>query len=222
MRHTFTRFSSPFSCAAARGALVAHARRAVSQQVFDRRRRRAGRCRALADGKPDLQGVWGNNSVTPMTRPTQWKDKTTITDAEVDELKGLLAKSVDQGGDAIFGNLIQHGAEREGQGRVQADLVRPDHRQLQPVLDGRSRVGQPHVAHHRSAGRPVPAAHRRRRRPAAPPPPRVRAREALRMVPKIARCRSAAFRTARRARSRTTTATRRSSSRPTPSCCCRK
>ena len=28
-----------------------------------------------ADGKPDLQGVWGNNSVTPMTRPTQWKDK---------------------------------------------------------------------------------------------------------------------------------------------------
>ena len=28
------------------------------------------------DGKPDLQGVWGNNSVTPMTRPTQWKDKT--------------------------------------------------------------------------------------------------------------------------------------------------
>jgi hypothetical protein len=61
----------------------------------------------LADGKPDLQGVWGNNSVTPMTRPTQWKDKTTLTDAEVDELKGFLAKSVDEGGDAIFGNLIQ-------------------------------------------------------------------------------------------------------------------
>ena len=61
----------------------------------------------LPDGKPDLQGVWGNNSVTPMTRPTQWKDKTKLTDAEVDELKGFLAQSVDQGGDAIFGNLIQ-------------------------------------------------------------------------------------------------------------------
>ena len=61
----------------------------------------------LADGKPDLQGVWGNNSVTPMTRPTQWKDKTVLTDAEVEELKGFLAQSVDQGGDAIFGNLIQ-------------------------------------------------------------------------------------------------------------------
>ena len=61
----------------------------------------------LPDGKPDLQGVWGNNGVTPMTRPTQWKDKTTLTDAEVDELKGFLAKYVDEGGDAIFGNLVQ-------------------------------------------------------------------------------------------------------------------
>src|SRR5215213_81199 len=55
-----------------------------------------------ADGKPDLQGVWGNNSVTPMTRPAQWKDKASLTDAEVDDLKGFLAKYVDEGGDAIF------------------------------------------------------------------------------------------------------------------------
>ena len=41
------------------------------------------------DGRPDLQGVWGNNSVTPMTRPRQWKDKTTLTDAELNELKAL-------------------------------------------------------------------------------------------------------------------------------------
>src|SRR5262249_47693266 len=27
------------------------------------------------DGHPNLEGVWANNSVTPMTRPTQWKDK---------------------------------------------------------------------------------------------------------------------------------------------------
>ena len=59
------------------------------------------------DGKPDLQGVWGNNSVTPMTRPRQWKDKTTLTDAEVDELKAMAAQSVDQSGDAIFGNFVQ-------------------------------------------------------------------------------------------------------------------
>jgi hypothetical protein len=60
-----------------------------------------------ADGRPDLQGVWGNNSVTPMTRPTQWKDRESITDAEVQELKALLAQYVDQGGDAIFGNYVQ-------------------------------------------------------------------------------------------------------------------
>jgi hypothetical protein len=59
------------------------------------------------DGKPDLQGVWTNNSVTPMTRPSQWKDKASLTDAEVQELKGLAARYVDQGGDAIFGSFVQ-------------------------------------------------------------------------------------------------------------------
>ena len=61
----------------------------------------------LANGQPDLQGVWGNNGVTPMTRPRQWKDKTVLTDAELQEIKQLAAQSVDEGGDAIFGNFIQ-------------------------------------------------------------------------------------------------------------------
>src|SRR6478736_9176595 len=61
----------------------------------------------LADGRPDLQGVWGNNSVTPMTRPRQWKDKAQLTEAELTELKQMASKSVDEGGDAIFGNLVQ-------------------------------------------------------------------------------------------------------------------
>ena len=103
------------------------------------------------DGQPDLQGVWGNNSVTPMTRPTQWKDKTVLTDAEVEELKQLSAQFVDQGGDAIFGNFVQMMLNAKDKGAFDAGLVRPDHRQLQPVLDGRSRMGQPHLAHHRSA-----------------------------------------------------------------------
>jgi hypothetical protein len=61
----------------------------------------------LPNGQPDLQGVWGNNGVTPMTRPRQWKDKTVLTDAELLEIKQLASKSVDEGGDAIFGNFIQ-------------------------------------------------------------------------------------------------------------------
>ena len=59
------------------------------------------------DGHPDLQGVWANNTITPMTRPTQWKDKAVLTDAEVEDLKQTLARFVDQGGDAIFGSVVQ-------------------------------------------------------------------------------------------------------------------
>ena len=59
------------------------------------------------DGHPDLQGVWANHGITPMTRPTQWKDKAKLTDAEVEDLKATIAKFVDQGGDAIFGNIVQ-------------------------------------------------------------------------------------------------------------------
>ena len=36
----------------------------------------------MPDGHPDFQGVWTNATITPMTRPPQFKDKATITDAE--------------------------------------------------------------------------------------------------------------------------------------------
>ena len=68
------------------------------------------------DGRPDLQGVWGNNSVTPMTRPRQWKDKASLTDAEVEELKQMAARFVDQGGDAIFGNFVQQMLDAKDKG----------------------------------------------------------------------------------------------------------
>ncbi len=59
------------------------------------------------DGKPDLQGVWANNGVTPMTRPAQWKDRESVTDEEVRELQTLLGKYIDEGGDAIFADFVQ-------------------------------------------------------------------------------------------------------------------
>jgi hypothetical protein len=71
----------------------------------------------MPDGTPDLQGVWGNNSVTPMVRPWQWKDKTTLTDAEVDELKGLVASYIEQGGDSLYGNVIQIVLNARDQGK---------------------------------------------------------------------------------------------------------
>ena len=59
-----------------------------------------------ADGKPDLQGNWTNNSVTPLQRPPAWKDKTTLTDAELAQLKELVAQVTEEGGDAQFGDSI--------------------------------------------------------------------------------------------------------------------
>ena len=51
-----------------------------------------------------------------MTRPRQWKDKTTLTDAEVEELKHMAARFIDQGGDAIFGNFIQQMLDAKDKG----------------------------------------------------------------------------------------------------------
>ena len=34
------------------------------------------------DGKPDLQGIWTNATITPMERPANWPAKPRITDAE--------------------------------------------------------------------------------------------------------------------------------------------
>jgi hypothetical protein len=69
------------------------------------------------DGRPDLQGVWSNNSVTPMTRPAQWKDKERLTDAELADLKSLVAKNADDGGDAIFQNEIQLALDAKDKGK---------------------------------------------------------------------------------------------------------
>jgi len=71
------------------------------------------------DGHPNLEGVWANNSVTPMTRPTQWKDKERLTDAELTELKSLIAQNADDGGDAIFQNQVQLALDAKDKGKFE-------------------------------------------------------------------------------------------------------
>jgi hypothetical protein len=39
------------------------------------------------DGQPDLQGVWLNNSATPLERPKALEGRSSLTDAEVENLK---------------------------------------------------------------------------------------------------------------------------------------
>src|SRR3954463_5574336 len=56
------------------------------------------------DGHPDFQGVWANNTVTPLQRPKQWEGKARLTEAEIAELKKFAAQITENDGDAQFGD----------------------------------------------------------------------------------------------------------------------
>ena len=58
-----------------------------------------------ADGQPDLQGIWGNNSVTPLERPDSLGDQTALTAAELARVEATANKLFAQdAGDAAFGD----------------------------------------------------------------------------------------------------------------------
>ena len=59
----------------------------------------------MPDGRPDLQGVWANNGMTPLERPVQFGTRATMTDAELSELKKRAEKLTD-GGDAFFADEL--------------------------------------------------------------------------------------------------------------------
>ena len=59
-----------------------------------------------ADGHPDLQGVWSNNSATPLERPNQIADRATLTDEEQAALAGRAAELFSGTGDAAFGDGV--------------------------------------------------------------------------------------------------------------------
>lgn len=61
------------------------------------------------NGQPDLQGVWGNNGVTPLQRPEALKDREFLTQAEVENLKHRAAELFEsqQAGDLIGDRLFQ-------------------------------------------------------------------------------------------------------------------
>jgi hypothetical protein len=54
-----------------------------------------------AGGQPDMQGVWANNTMTPLERPRQFAGRATMTDEELADLKAKVQKLLD-GGDAFF------------------------------------------------------------------------------------------------------------------------
>jgi hypothetical protein len=54
------------------------------------------------DGQPDLQGVWLNNSATPLERPKALEGRTTLSDEEVTELRKRAARLFNANGDSDF------------------------------------------------------------------------------------------------------------------------
>jgi len=58
-----------------------------------------------SDGRPDLQGVWANNNMTPLERPPQFAGRATMTDAELADLKEKIKGMMD-GGDAFFADEL--------------------------------------------------------------------------------------------------------------------
>lgn len=60
--------------------------------------------RRTIDGQPDLQGVWANNSTTPLQRPEFFADRATLTEDEYQRLLARAAEIETGGGDALFGD----------------------------------------------------------------------------------------------------------------------
>ena len=60
----------------------------------------------LADGHPDLSGIWEHNAATPLERPDEIADRATLTDNEVAQLKAKAAELFNGDGDAGFGDTI--------------------------------------------------------------------------------------------------------------------
>jgi hypothetical protein len=59
------------------------------------------------DGQPDLQGVWANNSATPLERPKELAGRAFLSDEEVAALKKKAAELFDNGNsDAAFGDTV--------------------------------------------------------------------------------------------------------------------
>ena len=61
------------------------------------------------DGQPDLQGIWSNNTATPLERPEAFAGKDSLTDEELAELRARAAELRDseQAGNLLGDLLIQ-------------------------------------------------------------------------------------------------------------------
>ena len=73
------------------------------------------------DGHPDLQGVWANNSATPLERPETLADKIELTDEEVADLAQHARELFNGETDAAFGDSVFEAALAGSQGFTSSD-----------------------------------------------------------------------------------------------------
>jgi hypothetical protein len=59
-----------------------------------------------ADGRPDLEGVWENNSATPLERPRQFADKPRLSDDELADLERRARTLFAPDTEAVFGDAL--------------------------------------------------------------------------------------------------------------------
>lgn len=62
------------------------------------------------DGHPDLQGVWANNTITPVERPDVFGSKRFLTDEDVEFLSRRIEEIYAAGEDALFGGGVLEAA----------------------------------------------------------------------------------------------------------------
>jgi hypothetical protein len=97
-RHAFASVAAILALAAATITLAAQT---PARATTAKPHAAAGR---TPDGRPDFQGIWANNTVTPLQRPKQWEGKTRLTEAEIVELQKIAAQITENDGDAQFGD----------------------------------------------------------------------------------------------------------------------
>jgi hypothetical protein len=73
------------------------------------------------DGHPDLQGVWANNSATPLERPETLADKAELTEEEVADLAQHARELFNGETDAAFGDSVFEAALAGSQGYTSSD-----------------------------------------------------------------------------------------------------
>ena len=59
-----------------------------------------------ADGRPDLEGVWENNSATPLERPAQLASKPRLSDQELAMLEQRARTLLGPNAEAVFGDAL--------------------------------------------------------------------------------------------------------------------